>query len=40
MFTVNVPDTRIVSRYVVRIEEAADTYNDVSTAGAVSVQLN
>jgi hypothetical protein len=40
LFTIHVPDTRVVSRYVVRLEEAADTYNDVSDAGAVSVQLN
>ena len=40
VFTVHVPDTRIVSRYVVRIEEAADTFNDVSDAGGVFIQLN
>jgi len=40
LFTIHVPDTRIVDRYVVRIEEAADTRNDVVDAGAVSVQLN
>lgn len=40
LFTIGVPDTRIVNQYVVRIEEAADTWNDVSDAGAVSVQLN
>jgi hypothetical protein len=40
LFTIHVPDTRVVSRYVVRLEEAADTYNDVSDAGAVAVQLN
>ena len=40
LFTIDVPDTRIVSQYVVRIEEVADTWNDVSDAGAVSVQLN
>ena len=40
LFTIDVPDTRVISQYVVRIEEAADTWNDVSDAGAVSVQLN
>ena len=40
LFTIDVPDTRIVNQYVVRIEEAADTWNDVSDAGAVLVQLN
>ena len=40
LFTIHIPDTRVVNRYVVRIEETADSYNDVSDAGAVSVHLN
>lgn len=40
LFTIQVPDTRIINQYDVQLEEAADTYNDVSDAGAVSVQLN
>ena len=40
VFTIHIPDTRAVSRYVVQIEEAADTHNDVANASTVSLQLN
>jgi hypothetical protein len=40
LFTIDVPDKRILNQYSVRIEEAADTWDDLSDEGAVSVQLN
>ena len=40
LFTIDVPDTRILNQYSVRIEEAADTWNEVSDSDAVSVQLD
>ena len=39
LFTVYVPDTRVLDRYVVRVEQAANTLNDPVDAGSLSVEL-